>query len=65
MLAKHHLERKQPTKFFCSMTKKIKKTAQFCSLVKTTVNDGGEKFDETLEEQGAIEDEICKYYDDL
>ena len=43
MLAKHHLEGERPTKFFCSMMKKIKNNVQFCSLVKTMVNVTGEE----------------------
>ena len=58
-LAKYHLKGEQPTKFFCAMMKTKKKTAQFCSLIKTMINKEGEEVKEILKEQVAIEEEIC------
>ena len=47
------------------MMKKGRKTAQFSTLIKRTTNNAGEKVEETLDEQGAIEKEVCTFYEDL
>ena len=65
MLAKYHLEGEKPTKFFCAIMKKNKKTAQFCSLVNTTVDGEGKELEEILEEQSVIKGEVCEYYEKL
>ena len=39
--------------------------AQFCSLIRTTVDEDGEEKEETLEKQSDIEDEVCAYYEKL
>ena len=49
-------------KFFCAMMKKRKKIARFCTWVKTTIDEDGEEMEENLEEQSAIEEEVCEYY---
>ena len=47
------------------MMKKGKRTAQFTTLIRTTTNNAGEKDEEILDEQGAIEKEVCKFYKGL
>ena len=58
MLAKYNLEGKRPTRFFCSMNEKRRKTAQFNTLVRKVVDELGNNIEETLTEQSKIEEEV-------
>ena len=65
MLAKYNLEGERPTRFFCSMNKKCRKTAQFCTLIWKVVNELGNEVEETLHKQGEIKEEVHNYYEKL
>ena len=65
MLAKYNLEGERPTRFFCFMNKKRRKTAQFTTLVRKVVDKQGNEMEETLTEQSRIEGEVHDYYKDL
>ena len=43
------------------MMKRRKKTAQFCTLIKTTVDEEEVEHEEALERQDDIEDEVCSF----
>ena len=47
------------------MMKKRNITDQFSTLIHMITNDAGEKAEEILDEQGAIEKEYCKFYKEL
>ena len=61
MLAKYNLEGERPTRFFCSMNKKRRKTAQFTTLIRKTVDEQGNEVEETLTEQSRIEEEVHNF----
>ena len=65
MLAKYNLEGERPTRFFSSMNKKRRKTAQFTTLVRNVVDEQGNEVEETLTEQSKSEEEVHNYYKDL
>ena len=65
MLAKYNLEGERPTRLFCSMNKKRRKTAQFSALIRKVVDKQGNKVEETLSKQSKIEEEVHNYYEEL
>ena len=61
MLAWYNLEGERPTRFFCAMMRKRRKTAQFCTLVRTVIEKNRMEVEEVLEKQADIEDKVHKY----
>ena len=55
LLAKYNLEGERPTRFFCAMMKKRRKTVQFCSLICTIIDENGEEVEEVLDKQADID----------
>ena len=62
MLVKYHLEGEKPTRFFCSIMKKGKKSAQFNAVVKMITDEDGEITEEVLDKQEDLEDKVCRFY---
>ena len=65
LLAKYNLEVERPNHFFCSMMKKCRNMAQFCSLIRTVIDEDGEEVEDVLKKLGDIEDKVCTYYEKL
>ena len=61
-LAKNQLEGERPTKFFCSMNRKIKSRAQFEEVHVRERDERGEDTIRVVKEQRAVEWEVRKFY---
>ena len=61
-LAKNQLEGEKPTKFFCSMNRKMKSKAQFEEVHVRKRDERGEEKIRIVKEQRAVEWEVCKFY---
>ena len=61
-LAKNQLEGERPTKFFCSMNKKMKAKTQFEEVHVVERDENGEGRKRIVKEQCAVEWEVRKFY---
>ena len=61
-LAKNQLEGERPTKFFCSMNRKMKSKAQFEEVHVSERDEKGEEKIRVIKEQRAVEWEVRKFY---
>ena len=61
-LAKNQLEGERPTKFFCSMSKKMKAKAQFEEVHVVEKERNGDERMRVVKEQKAVEWEVRKFY---
>ena len=60
--AKNNLEGERPTKFFCSLSKKLKSKAQFETLHVKEVGANGEEVIREVTKQNEVEWEVRKFY---
>ena len=61
-MAKNQLEGERPTKFFCSMNKKMKAKAQFEEVHVVEKDRNGDEKIRVVKEQKAVEWEVRKFY---
>ena len=60
--AKNQLEGERPTRFFCSMNRKMKARAQFEEIHIKEKNERGEEVVRVVKKQSSVEWEVRKYY---
>ena len=60
--ARNNLEGERPTRFFCSMNKKMKSKAQFETIHVKEENERGEEVIRVVTKQSAVEWEASKFY---
>ena len=60
--AKNNLEAERPTRFFCSMNKRMKSRAQFEEIHVKEKNERGKEVTRIVKKQSSVEWEVRKYY---
>ena len=60
--AKNNFEGERPTKFFCSLSKKLRSKAQFETLHVKEVGPNGEEVVREVTKQSEVEWEVRKFY---